>query len=332
LCYLCAERENEMRKVTLTALAAAAVGAAAFGAEEELELATVSLGEIVAAARGAYRAGDEKRFEELVGAASAKFAPADVYFALGDAFLTAEPRDYEMAVAAYEEALRKIEPSERLEYPGVFYNMACSYARLGDAGKALDCLRAALDAEPLFVRPARADEDLASLRGGEGFEDLLARAEEKAAEDEIENMTVKPGEPAPDFTLTDIYGREYRLADFKGKPVVLNIWATWCPPCRYEIPDIVGFARDHDGDVAVLSISVDEAGADVTAFSEEYGINYPVLRDDGEAAKSYIDAKPGIPQTYFVDEDGVVRGHIYGSAGRDLFEERLRRLISTGGE
>jgi peroxiredoxin len=318
-----------MRKVIFTALAVAALGAAAFGAEEELELATASLDEIVAAARGASRAGDEERFKGLVEAASAKFAPADVYFALGGVFLEGEEPDYEMAVAAYEEALRKVEPSERLEYPGVFYNMACSYARLGDAGKSLDCLRASLDAEPLFVRYARGDEDLALLQGDEAFQDLLARAEKRAAEEEIANMTVKPGQAAPDFTLTDIYGREYRLADFKGKLVVLNIWATWCPPCQSEIPDIIEFARDHAGDVAVLSISVDEPGTDVAAFAEEYGINYPVLLDDGEVADSYMVAKPGIPQTYFVDDKGVVRGHIYGGAERDFFEERLERLVSS---
>ncbi len=321
-----------MRKLTFMALLAAAMGAASFGAAEELELATASLDEIVAAARGAYRAGDEARFKELVDAATAKFAPADVYFALGDEFLEGESPDYERAVAAYEEALRRVEPSERLPYPEVFYNMACSYARLGDAEKSFDCLRASLEAEPLFARYARADEDLASLRGQEGFEDLLARAEEKAAEEEAEKMTIKPGEAAPDFTLTDIHGRECRLADFKGKPVVLNIWATWCPPCRLEIPDIIKFARDHDGDVAVLSISVDEPGEDVAAFAEEYGINYTVLRDDGAAANKYIGANPGIPQTYFIDGGGVVRGHIYGSADRDLFEERLKRLVSSGGE
>ncbi len=320
-----------MRRLICGALFTALVGAGAFGAEEELELATASLNEMVAAARGAYQAGDDARYRELVDAAAAKFAPADVYFALGDVFIENDEPDFEMAVAAYEEALRNVEPSERLEYPGVFYNMACSYARLGDAGKSLDCLRASLDAEPLFVRYARGDEDLASLRGDETYEDLLSRAEEKAAEEEVVNMTVKPGEAAPNFTLNDIYGREYRLSDFKGKPVVLNIWATWCPPCRLEIPDIIEFARDNEGSVAVLSISVDEPGPDVAAFAEEFGMNYPILMDDGEVAGSYIGARPGIPQTYFIDGGGVVRGHIYGAAGRELFDERLRRLVSNDG-
>jgi peroxiredoxin len=321
-----------MRKVIFTALAVAALSVATFGAEEELELATASLDDMVKAARGAYRAGEEERYTELVKAAAAKFEPADVYFALGGEFLEEEPPDFEMAVRAYEEALRKVEPSERLKYPEVFYNMACSYARLGDAGKSLDCLRATLEAEPRFVRYARGDEDLASLRGEESFEALLAHAEEEEADAEIAYMTVKPGEPAPNFALTDIYGKEYRLADFRGSYVVLNVWATWCPPCQYEIPDIIEFARDHAGDVAVLSISVDEPGTDVAAFAEEYGINYPVLLDDGEAADSYMGANPGIPQTYFVDGEGVVRGHIYGAAERDLFEERLERLVSSDRE
>lgn len=321
-----------MRKIILAVLAVGVIGGAGFGAEEELELATASFDEVVAAARGAYRVGDEERVKELVDAASARFPAADLYFALGDMYVEDEFSDYERAVAAYEEGLRKVEPSERLEYPGVFYNMACSYARLGDAPKSLDCLRASLEAEPLFARYARADDDLALLRGEEALIEMLAQAEKKAAEEEVKSMTVKPGERAPGFELTDIYGRRCRLADFEGKPVVLNIWATWCPPCWDEIPDIVGFARDHDGEVVVLSITVDDADADVAAFAEEYGINYPVLRDDGEAAAKYVGETGGIPQTYFIDRGGTVRGHIHGSAGRDVFEERLRRLLSSKGE
>jgi thiol-disulfide isomerase/thioredoxin len=321
-----------MRKTIYMILASVALAVAAFGAEEELELATASLDEMVAAARGAYRAGDEERYQELVDAATAKFDPAYVYFALGDGFLEGDEPDFAMAAAAYEEALRKVEPSERLEYPGVFYNMACSYARLGDAGKSLDCLRASLDAEPLFVRYARDDEDLALLKDEEAFQDILAHADERAAEAEVANMTIKPGQAAPDFTLPDIRGAEYGLADFRGKLVVLNIWATWCPPCRGEIPDIIAFAKSHEGDVVVLSISVDEAVDDVAGFAEEFGINYPVLLDDGEAANSYIGANPGIPQTYFIDAEGVVQGHIYGGAERGLFEERLQRLLSNDGE
>jgi peroxiredoxin len=321
-----------MLRIILTVLAAAVIGVAAFGAEEELELATASFDDVVAAVRGAHRAGDEGRVKELIDAASAKFGGAYLYFAVGDMYLEDEFSDYARAAAAYEEGLRKVEPSERLEYPGVFYKMACSYARLGDAAKSLDCLRASLEAEPLFVRFARADDDLASLRGEDALADMLAQAEKKAAEKEVENMTVKPGERAPGFELTDIYGRQYRLADFEGKPVVLNVWATWCPPCWDEIPDIIEFAREHDGEVVVLSISVDDATADVAAFAEEHGMNYAVLRDDGEAAAKYIRATGGIPQTYFIDSGGIVRGHIYGSAGRGVFEERFQRLLSSKGE
>jgi peroxiredoxin len=321
-----------MRTFIYAVIGALALGAPVLGAEEELELATASLNDMVAAARGAYAAGDEARYRELVDAAAAKFDPADVYFTLGDEFLAGDEPVFGEAVAAYEEALRNVEPAERLEYPDVFYNMACSYARLGDAGKSLDCLRASLDAEPLFVNYARSDEDLAPLREDPAFADLIARAEVRAAEAEIANMTVKPGEPAPDFTLTDIYGSKYALADFKGKAVVLNIWATWCPPCRLEIPDLIEFARDHDGEVVVLSISVDEPGEDVAGFAEEFGMNYPVLLDDGETALAYLRVGRGIPQTYFIDAEGIVQGHVLGAADRGTFEARFARLSSADGD
>ena len=270
--------------------------------------------------------------DELLAAGAEPVREADYCFDKGDILCGGDEPDYEGAAAAYEAGLARVDPWDRLEYPDVFYNLACSYARLGDGGKALDCLRGALDADPLFVREAPTDDDLASLRDNPAFEDLIARAEARAAEAEIEYMTVKPGEAAPDFTLTDIYGAEHSLADFRGKPVVLNIWATWCPPCRNEIPDLIEFARDHDGEAVVLSISVDEPGEDVAGFAEELGIDYVVLLDDGEAAEEYLRVGEGIPQTYFIDENGIVRGHIYGSAGRDVFEERLQRLASPDGE
>jgi peroxiredoxin len=253
-----------------------------------------------------------------------------VAFERGDLYVAKEPPDYGKAAESYEAGLAGLSAEERLEYPEVLYNLSCSYARLGDAEAALDCLAGALDADPLFVRQARGDEDLASIKGTPRFEDLVAGAETRADEAEAAKMTVKPGEPAPAFTLTDIYDKEYALADFRGKYVVLNIWATWCPPCRNEIPEIVEFAKAHEGEATVVSISVDEPGEDVLPFVRDYGINYVVLRDDGEVANKYISATGGIPQTYFIDREGVVRGHIYGSADRQTFEERLGRLIGGG--
>jgi len=82
----------------------------------------------------------------------------------------------------------------------------------------------------------------------------------------------------------------------------------------------------------VLSISVDEPGEDVAGFAEELGINYPVLLDDGEAATAYLGADGGIPQTYFIDAEGIVRGHILGAADRDAFDARFARLVSAEGE
>ncbi len=259
-------------------------------------------------------------------------AEADVYFEKADIYVGREPADYNSAAAAFEKGLAMLDAEDRASRPDVLYNLACSYARLGDEAKALSYLGEAFAAEPLYVRGARDDEDLASLAGDAAFETLIARAKAAAAQEEVNYMTVKPGEAAPAFTLPGIDGKEYSLGDYGGQYVFLNIWATWCGPCRNEIPDIVKFAQDHEGEVAVLSISVDQADADVPAFAEEYGINYPVLRDDGVVADQYISATGGIPQTYFIDKEGLVRGHIYGSADRAIFEEKLGRLVGEGDE
>jgi peroxiredoxin len=270
--------------------------------------------------------------DEIIGLSGEGASRPDVYFDKGDIYVSRPQPDYAGAVSAYEEGLIRIEPRERIEYPDVFYNLGCSYARLGDGEKALECLKAAFDAEPRFARDARDDDDLVSMQGNSDFEKSVARAEEMELELEAENTSIPLGDPAPDFTLADIQGGKFSLSHFRGKPVVLNIWATWCPPCRREIPDLVDFAEEHRGEVVVLSVSVDEPGTDLASFAEEFKINYPVLLNADGAAESYLTVNQGIPQTYFIDEDGKVRGHILGSASRDVFESRLRRFVPAESE
>ena len=125
--------------------------------------------------------------------------------------------------------------------------------------------------------------------------------------------TGRAGFPAPDFVLNDLDGRTHRLADYRGRVVFLNVWATWCPPCRMEMPSMERLYRRLRGeDFIMLAINEDEAGAEaVREFVSETGISFPVLLDpQGKVPERY--GVTGYPETFVIDRDGRVVQHTIG--------------------
>ena len=141
------------------------------------------------------------------------------------------------------------------------------------------------------------------------------------------------GRPAPDFALEEVgTGRLVRLSDYRGKTVILNFWATWCAPCRSEMPDFqrTFAARQARGDLVVLAVDDREAEGDVTAFVREFGLTFPVLMDRaGEVRVHY--AVTGLPATLFIDRDGVIRSQNYGPVFGDLLIEGVRAADQGAG-
>lgn len=254
---------------------------------------------------------------------------AEVYFDIAALYAKRPEPDYKKVIAAYEEGLKYVADNLRPTFAAPIYDLARAYARAGKKDQALDLAVEALGYDASLAIIAVRDADLNLLRGTKEFEKALAAATRRAEEEEKQNMTVQPGEKAPAFTLESVEGKKMSLSDFAGKPVVLNIWATWCGPCRREIPELVAFAAAHEGEVAVVSISVDKPGVDLAAFAQAQGINYVILKDDAATATKYL-GEGGIPQTYFIDRDGVVRAHLYGSATRPMFEAKLEKVLGAG--
>jgi cytochrome c biogenesis protein CcmG/thiol:disulfide interchange protein DsbE len=117
---------------------------------------------------------------------------------------------------------------------------------------------------------------------------------------------VNLGQPAPTFSTFDLNGAAVRLADYRGKTVLLNFWASWCVPCRTEFPLLKGV--DGKGDVAVLGVIFRDSADRAREFMREQAAPWPGLVDPkGEIAKAYrIGLKPGIPVTYLINRDGIV--------------------------
>jgi peroxiredoxin len=121
------------------------------------------------------------------------------------------------------------------------------------------------------------------------------------------------GKPAPDFTLKDLSGRDVTLSSLKGKVVLVNFWATWCPPCREEIPSMVRLNRlMQDKPFQMLAISIDEGGKSaVESFFLKAGVTLPALLDtDGKVSKRY--GTTGVPETFVVDTNGVILKKVIG--------------------
>jgi len=112
---------------------------------------------------------------------------------------------------------------------------------------------------------------------------------------------------APDFTLSDLNGRQVRLSDFRGKLVVIDFWATWCPPCEFQIPVLNSVFDSHrDRDVVILGVSVDTDGPEaVRSYAEKRQVRYQILLGSESLAREF--GAPGFPSLIVVGPDGYIR-------------------------
>ncbi len=114
------------------------------------------------------------------------------------------------------------------------------------------------------------------------------------------------GSPAPDFTLRDLGGAEHRLGALKGKVVFLNLWATWCPPCRHEVPSMVRlYGQLRDRGLEILAVSEDQDREALRQFMQTYGMTFPVPVDENKRVYNLYRAT-GIPETHLIDRNGVL--------------------------
>jgi thiol-disulfide isomerase/thioredoxin len=144
------------------------------------------------------------------------------------------------------------------------------------------------------------------------------------------------GHLAPDFTLTNPIGQSYTLTDYvdrsgpQGQPVVLNFWASWCGPCRIEMPHFQESSLKYNGRVAIIGVNQGESARTVTDFRTSLDIDYPLLVDDDNRVNQLYNVT-SLPTTVFVDKDGVVREVVIGTISQAVLEDRIERLLQESG-
>lgn len=134
--------------------------------------------------------------------------------------------------------------------------------------------------------------------------------------------------PAPDFTLFDIHGSERRLKDFKGKVIILDFWATWCPPCKAEIPHFIELYNEYKNEgLEIIGVALDwNAERVVPQFAEEAGMNYTVLLGNRDVTDLY-GGIISIPTTFVIDREGGIRKKYIGYRDKEVFEEDIKELL-----
>jgi peroxiredoxin len=155
------------------------------------------------------------------------------------------------------------------------------------------------------------------------IEELDVAAADAAADAEA------TGKPAPlHYTLKDMNGADVRLASYKGKIILLNFWATWCEPCKYEIPDLISLQEQYADDLVVLGFSVDDTPEQLKAYAAEYKVNYPLLVGSGhENVQDAYGPMWGIPVTIVIARDGTIARKQSGIRTREQFEREIKALL-----
>ena len=149
------------------------------------------------------------------------------------------------------------------------------------------------------------------------------------------------GADTVDFALTDQHGTQHSISDYRGKVIFLNFWATWCSPCRMEMPDIQELYQEYEGmgeeaEVVFLSVATPGIGGEgtreeVIRFMEENGYTYPVLMDEtGEVSAMF--GISAYPTTYMIDREGKVYGYVSGTLSRENMESIIRQTLEGGSE
>ena len=162
--------------------------------------------------------------------------------------------------------------------------------------------------------------------------DRLEEISSDESEKEPSSQSSEPPQydPAPDFTVLDWEGKEVSLSDFKGTPVVINFWASWCPPCKAELPDFDEAAKTYEGEVAFMMVNMTDNVQETTDSAKDFiqnaGYSFPVYFDSSTSAAIAYEAY-SIPVTYFVDASGNLVARASGMIDADTLQSGIDMIL-----
>ena len=135
---------------------------------------------------------------------------------------------------------------------------------------------------------------------------------------------------APDFTLESLDGKSMRLSDLRGKAVLLNFWATWCAPCKIEMPWFVELQSEYGPQgLQIVGVAMDDSSTeDIAKFAKEMGVNYPVLLGKEAVGEAY-GGVPALPESFFIGRDGKIVDKIIGLRGKADIEDSIKKALNT---
>jgi len=177
----------------------------------------------------------------------------------------------------------------------------------------------------------------AILLGGCGKSSDNARTTNNANTTNVGNRSVsgvaRKGAKMPDFSLKTIDGDVVKISDLRGKAVIIDLWATWCAPCRREIPGFINIVKKYPADdVAIIGISMDNriSPSQLKGFAQQMGMNYPVamLMENQSILSIFADVR-SIPTTYIVDTEGNIVDRVVGMAPQSYFENRIQSILKN---
>src|SRR5713226_10706223 len=138
------------------------------------------------------------------------------------------------------------------------------------------------------------------------------------------------GQLAPDFSLTSLDGKTVKLSDYRGKAVLLNFWATWCEPCKIEMPWFVELQNQYGAQgLQIVGVAMDDASKeDIAKFAKSMCVNYPILIGKESIGDQY-GGIPALPETFFIGRDGKMVDKIIGLRGKSEIEDAVKKALNT---
>ncbi|HJN12797.1 MAG: redoxin domain-containing protein [Pirellulaceae bacterium] len=230
----------------------------------------------------------------------------------------------------------KLADSQQQFLGRIYYNEAYAYANNGENEKALVALVEAFEAGFDDFRLIESNADLAELRKTPEFRQVFTARREEHQRQRLARAKEEIAGQQPfefDFDLVSTDGRSIKLADFKGKVLIVDFWGTWCPPCRQEIPHFVKLLNNHrSAGLEIVGINYERGDAAqfndmINKFAEEYGINYPCLLGD-DVTLGRVPNLEGFPTSLFIDPSGKVRLQIVGYHPYDHLEAVVQALLA----